>query len=223
GHPRSRLPPLGPRPDGLPSDEPPPARRGYRTPLPSDRGATLPGTPPGGAPQRSRRRVRRGVRRTLLRSPSSACRARRLGLVAARCTFGRLLPARAARLSPRARRGGPDARALARGLARRLRAVAALQGVGDDVAGGLARPRRLSPAPSRNGPPDSACRPAREDPLRRAGRCRGGPGRPRSGGRSDAPARPARSARTPRAGCLRNLLLPRQDVAPAPSLAALPA
>src|SRR5262249_22079586 len=32
-----------------------------------------------------------------------------------------------------------------------------------------------------------------------------------------------RSARTPRAGCLRNLLLPRQDVAPAPSLAALPA
>src|SRR5262249_29442135 len=141
-----------------------------------------------------------------------------LGVVAARCVFGRLLSADAARLPAHAGRGGPDARALARGLARRVRAVAALQRVGDDAAGGLARPRRLSPAPPRKAAADGAVRPAREDPVCRAGGSRRAPGRPRSGGRGDAPARPAWPARTPRPGRLRVLLLSREDPPSAPPL-----
>src|SRR5262249_34813898 len=222
GDPRRRLRPLGPRPHGLPSDEPPAARREHRPSLPSDRGAALPGTPPCGESERSGHWVRRRVRCTLLRAPSSARGAGCLGVVAARCAFGRLLSADAARLPAHAGRGGPDARALARGLARCVRAVAALQRVGDDAAGGPARSRRLSPAPPREAAADGAVRPAREDPVCRAGGGRRAPGRPRSGGRGDAPARPAWPARTPRPGRLRALLLSGEDPASAPPLPALP-
>src|SRR5207244_4868534 len=151
-----------------------------------------------------------------LRHPPAAGRGGRLGVRAARRPLGLLLPDRRARLPSDAKR---SAGAVARRLARELRPLPLVGGVGDHFARGpaCARPLSSSPRPACSRPARAGSVWAHRPRLRR-------PRLPGTGAdRGDAYTRPARGDRARGAGRLRTLVLPRKDARAGGALPALPA
>src|SRR5437773_2306129 len=202
GDARARLHPVGHEPDRLPPHQPAAARGERRPLLPRRCGAAAP---------RGRHRVRGrgGGGGAVLRHPSAARGVGGLGVGAARRPLRPLLPRHGAGLRAHGggradRRGAP----LVPRVARVLRPLAPLEGLGHDAAD---RPR-----PARRVSAPAAAPAARESALRGARARRGGAGLPRAGaGAGDADTRGARAGRARGAGRVRALLLPLEDARPA--------